>query len=492
LNAAHALRERVVLASALQEPGAELPPNVARALDFPEAFTSPELGRIARAFRMARSNGEPCSLLTIGKHLDSEGIAHLMQLANESGSALPLDLAEIEAAQLVEVFRGCRIVATLGEGYQAAKADPSHAAAIGEHIRGALAKLDDEAAQPVSEAVPIGDLQRQEAGDQGELILSRFLCRLCALLLCGPTGIGKSSLLIQLLLLFALGRPAFGLRPSRPLKSLLIQAENDDGDIAEMRDGILRGLHLTEAERVQAIAAVRVYREDTHTGPDFCRSVVRPLLKKHKPDLLAIDPALAYIGGQSKEQGDVTPFLRNGLNPLLREFDCGLIMAHHTNKPPTGREKSNWQAGDFAYLGAGSAEWANWPRAILALRSVGSHDVFELLAPKRGGRIGWKDADGNPAYQKFLAHSKEAGVICWTEATPEEVPVKGRPRSYDVAEMLALLPPEGLPAGEWQKLSKSDWGISEASFHRERRALEKAGRVIRSKLSGKWQPTKSA
>ena len=146
--------------------------------------------------------------------------------------------------------------------------------------------------------------------------------------------------------------------------------------------GFCAGWNLTEPERARAIAAVRVYREDSKTGPDFCRTVVRPLLQKHRPDLLAIDPALAYIGGQSKEQGDVTPFLRNGLIPCSMEFDCGGILSHHTNKPPTGREKSNWQAGDFAYLGTGSAEWANWPRAILALRSVGSHDVFELVAPQ--------------------------------------------------------------------------------------------------------------
>jgi hypothetical protein len=294
-----------------------------------------------------------------------------------------------------------------------------------------------------------------------------------------------------MLLSFGIGREAFGLRLSRPLTSLLIQAENDDGDIAEMRDGILRGLDLTEAERAQAIAAVRVYREDTHTGLEFCRAIVRPLLQRHRPDLLAIDPALAYIGGQSKEQGDVTPFLRNGVNPLLREFDCGGIVSHHTNKPPTGRERSNWQAGDFAYLGAGSAEWANWPRAILALRSVGSHDVFELVAPKRGGRIGWKDADGNTVYQKFLAHSKEPGVICWQEASADDVPTKGRPKSYEVAEMLALLPPEGLRAGEWLTLAKTECGISKTSFHRERLALEKAGRILRSKVSGNWQPIKT-
>ena len=37
------------------------------------------------------------------------------------------------------------------------------------------------------------------------------------------------------------GRPLFGIVPARPLKSLLIQAENDEGDLAEMRDGVIAG-----------------------------------------------------------------------------------------------------------------------------------------------------------------------------------------------------------------------------------------------------------
>jgi len=82
-------------------------------------------------------------------------------------------------------------------------------------------------------------------------------------------------------------------------------------------------------------------------------------------------------------------------------------------------------------------------------------------------------------------------VICWQEATAADVPTKGRPKSYDVAEMLALLPPEGLRASEWLNLAKSECGISKTSFHRERLALEKAGRILRSKVSGKWQPVKT-
>jgi hypothetical protein len=341
-------------------------------------------------------------------------------------------------------------------------------------------------------ARPLSDMARADYRDENELLRHRYLCRGAGLLLAGPTGVGKSSLTLQCLISWALGRPAFGLEPTGRLVSLLVEAEDDEGDLAERRDGEARGLGLSAADVAEATANVLVVREDSRTGLSFCREVLRPLLTEHRPDVLCIDPALAYLGGDASSQKDTGRFLRNLLNPLIREYDCGCIVITHTNKPPTGREKPNWQAGDLAYLGTGSAEWCNWARAVLALRSVGSHDVFELVAPKRGGRLGWKDADGNPAYQKFLAHSKEPGVICWREVSADEVPTKGRPKSYDVAEMLGLLPPEGLLAGEWQRLAKSDCGISEASFHRERRALEKAGRVMRSKVSGKWQPIKSA
>ena len=339
---------------------------------------------------------------------------------------------------------------------------------------------------------PLAELKRREANDPTELLRTGYLCRGGGLLLCGPTGVGKSSLAMQAMILWGLGRECFGIAPVKPLKSLLIQAENDDGDTAEMRDGVTTGLELSNTQSQSALANITVACEDTRTAADFTALTLAPLLEKHRPDLVWIDPALAYLGGEANSQKDVGGFLRNLINPLLHRFECGGIIITHTNKPPTGNEKPNWQAGDFAYLGTGSAEWANWARAVLALRSIGSHEVFELVAGKRGRRLGWKDAANNPAYSKFLAHSKQPGVICWREVSSEEVPAKGRPKSYDVAEMLELLPPEGLCAGEWLTIAKTECGISKTSFHRERLALVKAGRVIRSKIHGKWQPIKSA
>ena len=311
------------------------------------------------------------------------------------------------------------------------------------------AALGDEPAKlpaPPPVGKRLSELVRPGDDDPSELLKHRFLCRGGGLLLVGPTGIGKSSLSMQDMILWALGRESFAIVPARPLKSLLVQAENDDGDLAEMRDGVIRGLGLLDEDAKQAMENIIVVREDCRTGLLFFIETLRPVLAAHRPDLLWIDPALAYLGGEANSQKDVGGFLRNMLNPLLREFDCGCVVVHHTNKPPSGKEKPDWQAGDFAYLGGGSAEWANWARAVIVLRSVGSHSVFELRAAKRGPRLRWREPDGvTPSFIKMIAHATEPGVICWREADASEVaaekpPEKSATRVFRKEDVLAHVP----------------------------------------------------
>jgi hypothetical protein len=308
----------------------------------------------------------------------------------------------------------------------------------------------------------LDELVAHAPDDPAVLLCGRYLCRGGGLLLVGPTGIGKSSLAMQMMILWALGRLAFGIKPTRPLKSLLIQAENDDGDLAEIRDGVIKGLKLTDTEKASAMKLVVVVREDVRTGWRFFAETVRPLLTEHRPDMLWIDPVLAYLGGEANLQKDVSGFLRNQLNPLLREFDCGGVMVHHTNKPPSGREKPDWSGGDFAYLGGGSAEWANWPRAILAVRSLGSHSVFELRAAKRGGRLGWTEADGETkSFTKLIAHANEPGVICWREADASEIPeTKKAKRIHTKDDVLAHVPPDKPIAKDMLRAKANGSGIA--------------------------------
>jgi len=270
---------------------------------------------------------------------------------------------------------------------------------------------------PETEAGPIArtldQFVRPAANDPGELLKHRFLCRGGGMLLVGQTGTGKSSLAMQLMIRWALGQPVFGLEPARPIKSLLIQAENDDGDLAEMKQGVFNGLSLSEAEQFQACNNVHVWQESSKAGQELCSKVIEPLLKENKPDLLWIDPALAYIGSDMNSQKDVGTFLRNYIAPLLTKYGCGLVIVHHTNKISKDPDK---QMTDVSYLGAGSAEWINWSRAMLALRKTDVENLYELVAAKRGARLKWKAADGESlAFKKYIGHCKRPDTICWIE-----------------------------------------------------------------------------
>jgi hypothetical protein len=296
-----------------------------------------------------------------------------------------------------------------------------------------------ETPQPPS-AKRLSQLDRRTENDPTELLKSAYLCQGGGALFVAPTGVGKSAAREQAAMCWGVGLPFCGIVPARPLKSLIIQAENDEGDEAEFADGIAQGLRFTPDQIKQADANVITAREDSRTGLPLCLYTIEPLLAAHRPDLVWLDPANSYLGGDANAQEVVGGFLRNMLNPLLRKYACACIVIHHTAKPPRGKEKGDWQAGDFAYLGSGSAEFANWARCVLAIRSIGQHAVFELRAGKRGSRIGWKDDNGQPAYSRFIAHSKEPGLIYWRDADPDEAQSADAPRAKTPEDLIALVP----------------------------------------------------
>lgn len=330
------------------------------------------------------------------------------------------------------------------------------------------------------------DFKLPPKDDPNELIKYRFLCKGGSLLLVAPTGIGKSTFFVQCMILWAIGRSCFDYIPTRPMKILLIQAENDDGDIAEQMVGIVQGLKLQPRELVAFRENMIVITDDARAGTDFLENTVAPALKRHRPDIVGLDPMNSYLGGDSNSQKEVGAFLRNGLNPLLHKYECGCVAIHHTNKPATGKEKAEWSGGDFAYLGAGSAEWANWARAVVVIRSLGDKEVYELRNGKRGGRTGWLDAEGNKTKLKYIKHSADG--ICWEEATIDDVPKNlhgGGRKSVDYTDdMLEQLGESSLIPSDWQKLC-AEVGVPASGFWRTIKDLEANGMI--SKFQGVWR-----
>jgi len=53
------------------------------------------------------------------------------------------------------------------------------------------------------------------------------------------------------------------------------------------------------------------------------------------------------------------------------------------------------------------------------LRPYKAAGYYDLIAAKRGKRLAWKDAEGNPTLVKPIAHSN--GIMFWREVPPDEL-----------------------------------------------------------------------
>tara|TARA_S200002703_G_scaffold132699_2_gene120610 strand:+ start:11645 stop:13999 length:2355 start_codon:yes stop_codon:yes gene_type:complete len=250
------------------------------------------------------------------------------------------------------------------------------------------------------------------------LIGSRWLCRGGSCVFVAQSGIGKSSMMAQAAFTWALGMPLFGITPARPLRSLIVQAENDMGDIAEQTQGVIAGMGFDifqhRAQIDQIFANVKFHRDSINTSDKFCRAVSK-LIEQQSPDLVWIDPLLSFLGGDVSKQEVCSKFLRNGLNPIAEATGATFMLIHHTGKPPKdSKAMSGWTANDYAYLGAGSSELTNWARAVVVITQTSDDNTYLMQLAKRGGRAGAVATDGNPTTKIHLAQATD-GSIYWSQ-----------------------------------------------------------------------------
>lgn len=323
-----------------------------------------------------------------------------------------------------------------------------------------MVEVEAEPVQPPL-AVPLLDYLEREPDPKDTLLGDRFLCREGAMLFVGPSGIGKSSAAVQMDVCHSVGRSAFGIKPAAPLKILVIQAENDAGDLHEMTKGVMGAMRLSKADLDLCRENLLIIGEKSRTAATFVREVLAPALDQYRPDIVRIDPLLAFLGGDPSDPKVLSPFCRNMINPLLEEFRCGCAINHHTPKT-TNRDTSNWKPSDWMYSGAGSADLTNWARAVLVIEPTANPHAFRFIAAKRGRRTGWQDEAGNTVYERVFCHSE--GSIAWREATPEEaagIRKKGEAAMPTDEELLAHVPTTGTVAKDVLLAKWNQMGVGE-------------------------------
>jgi hypothetical protein len=270
------------------------------------------------------------------------------------------------------------------------------------------------------EVCSILEIPANEEDEKSNLLGDRFLCRGKAMQFVGPTGVGKSTLIVQAALLWGAGRDLFGIKAQQPHRIMYVQAENDDQDVATMVAGIVQGVGLRPEERQLAGQNVSYCRLNDY-GKDILEQL-DGVVTRLGVDILILDPLFAYLPGAIAEQAQVSKFLRQNLQPFLEQHNCGAIIIHHTPKPPTSKkDRPDWSGGDFAYAGFGSAELANFFKAALVIRSTPNRDLFELIVAKRHKRAGLRDMEGALTDKIHIQHSPDTTLQYWEQASLEEV-----------------------------------------------------------------------
>jgi hypothetical protein len=391
--------EHAVLGACLLEPSAAA---IAFEMVTPETFYQPNAGKLFSLFCETFQTEGVIDPKLIQPEAAKLGFPNVLELIEACPNATAV---ERHCDALLELASKRNLLTTLARAERALYDGGSS-----EDARALLESI--HAARPDGSLLQAQELLTFDTTNDATCLLGkRWLCQAGSFCLFGQTGLGKSSLAIQAGVSWALGLDLFGITPVRPLRSLFVQAENDRGDLAEMLRGVVNGIGM--AHRAAELQdAVTLASDTTHTGTGFL-SWLRGLLMQHRPEICWIDPLLSFLGGDVSDQEVVSRFLRNGLNPLAQQFGTCFGVVHHTPKPSRDPVARNaYTRGDFAYLGAGSAELSNWPRAILTLREVDGG--YELRGAKRGSRSGLLDATGQPADAILLQHG--TGGICWTRA----------------------------------------------------------------------------
>ncbi len=393
-------------------------------------FLTPS-GRIVLAAIEARRRGRPVDLRTIRDHLTLDtieaagGVSALHRLVDD---APPVAHAAYHIAALRETGSKRRLVAIGARLQEAAKNDASATDIISEMRRAIEVESAENNTVSKLDGYSLAALAESEI-DTESILLGvdgvRYLCRGGTGLIVAPSGVGKSTASAQQDICWALGRPAFGITPARPLKIVTIQAENDRGDLIHMARGIMAAMSLDRDERDQVDAGTVYISHNASTGAEFLAFVDR-VVQHHRPDMLRIDPLMAYSGGDLTKPETIANFCRNGLNRIATGRGIGIIVVHHTPKMTSNTANSQarkqWGAFDWQYSAAGGADLANWARAMLVIEPL-SRDLFAFRAAKRWP--GWRSDAGEVQHVRYFKRETEQGKVYWHDATPEDVATAG-------------------------------------------------------------------
>ncbi len=338
-----------------------------------------------------------------------------------------------------------------------------------EGLREALNKLESNGSEPPKYQLSgrnIADFLDLKIEPATNLLGNRWLTKGSGAFLIAPSGHGKSSISIQLLISFAVGRVVFGIKPPRALRILCAQSEDDDAETKKFAQ-VIRKMKLTQEELELLKRNTRLEHRNNLTGSEFIKAL-DDWLTEWPADLVIINPVTGFFLADLKDEEKVAFFLRGQLNSILTKHGCAAFIVHHT--PKTNFTKlENMQWYDWMYVMSGCASLTNWARAVLVLAPSKIPGTYRLIAAKRFDEIGWTDRE------YWFSHSKETSIhdgesveiISWIPAKEEQISAakptpKQKKKIPDLEEVWKKMSPlEEYSRVRFEQWCRKEFGLGE-------------------------------
>jgi len=195
--------------------------------------------------------------------------------------------------------------------------------------------------------------------------------------------------------------------------------------------GIMSASYITEEHRKLIAHNLIILPPIPGGDPAFLVRVIDATCRRFKPDLINVNPLLAFCPGDpARELGGI---LYQHVDPIIKKHGVGFVGVHHTPKT-NNRDTSGYGRHDHQYSAAGDARVSNWPRAMIEIEEA-RYPVYRFRISKRAEKSGWT-WEGKPTHERFFKQCSHA--VRWMDAMPEEV--SSASRSEDYKQIVTILP----------------------------------------------------
>jgi len=303
----------------------------------------------------------------------------------------------------------------------------------------------------------LGDFIDIAIDPASNLLGNRWLTREGSLFVVAPSGHGKSSFCIQCMANWAIGRVAFGFKPSRPLKILMVESEDDDADNKGFVQ-LLRTMNLTQADLDLLAENTRLeFRRDL-AGERFFAAIDQ-FLDQFPADILIINPLTGFCTVDLRDEIGMENFLHNRLSPIMAAHKCApMIVAHMPKSQVSQITDKQWY--EWMYILSGCVTLTNWARAILVFIPSKLRGTYRFITAKRPTQSGWLQ----PEY--YFAHSRENldingqdfEIIQWIPANEGQISqAKPEPKAKKIKISSALIHDKMSPITDYSRESFRAW-----------------------------------